>query len=112
MTYRNYRRDYSPGMGLGRWYRRGYGRGLRRYSPNCDWFPDRPRGWWAVPEFQSQIADPDYVPPPSGVTWGPYGKPENLEEINYEISLLEKDIERLKKAIINLNSLKESLDES
>jgi len=112
MAYRYNRRNYGPGMGRGGGYGRGYGRGVRRFSPNCDWFPDRPRGWWAIPEYQAQIDNPDYIPPPGGTPWTPYYKPNNLEEINYEISMLEKEIERLKKAIINLDSLKESLDES
>ena len=106
MAYRYYRRYYDPGMGMGRGrgYGRGYGVGRRWYSPNCDWYPDRPRGWWAMPDYTSQREGLDYGPP--------YIKPENIENINQEISLLEGEIERLKKAIINLQSLKESFDES
>ncbi len=102
MAFRYNRRNYGPGRGRG--FGQRYARGPRRFSPNCDWYPDRPRGWWTLPEYQQQIDNPDFVPP--------YGRPENLEEINYEISLLEKEIERLNKAIINLQSIKESLDES
>ena len=109
MAFR-YRRYYGPGRGRG--YGRGYARGPRGFSPYCDWYPDRPRGWWALPEYQSQIDNPEFIPPLRRASWPPYDQKMNLEEINYEISILEQEIERLNKAIINLQSLKESLDES
>ena len=111
MAYRYNRRYYGPGRGMGRGYSRGYGMGRRWYSPNCDWYPDRPRGWWAMQEYGPQRDGLEDIPPPAGGVWSPYSKPENLEDVNQEITLLESEIERLKKAIINLQSIKESLDE-
>lgn len=99
-----YRRNYyGPGYGRGRGGGLGMGRGLgagRRYaSPNCDFFPDRPRGWWAMPQYQTL--------PPKTATWNPNtGAPENVEAIDYEILMIEKQMEEMKKEIEQLKTLK------
>ena len=107
MVYRNRRNYYGPGYGPGQGYGRGYGRGSARgygpgrrwLSPNCDLYPDRPRGWLAIPEFDS---------PPEGAVYDTYGQPTNQDAIEYEISMIEKTIESLSKEIIKLKSLKEN----
>jgi hypothetical protein len=84
---------------LGRAYGRGLGAGRRFISPNCDFYPDRPRGWWAMPEYQT--------PPPKTATWNPNtGDPENIEAIDYEILMIEKQMEEMKKEIEQLKILK------
>ena len=89
---------YGPGPGYGAGYGRGFGPGRRWSSPYCDWYPDRPRGWWAMPE---------YTTPPEGAEYNTTtGYPSNQEAIDYEISMVEKTIEDLKKEIIRLKSLK------
>ncbi|GAG89073.1 unnamed protein product [marine sediment metagenome] len=99
---------YGPGRGRGRGYAdyggRGYGR--RFVSPNCDWFPDRPRGWWVMPEYQSQISEEGTYSPPVDARWDPTGKPLNEETVEYEISWIEKQIESLQKDIKLLQSMK------
>ena len=95
------------GRGYGRGPARGYGFGMRRFSPNCDWFPDRPRGWWAMPEFRSQVTDPNSLPPETA-NFDSFGRPINQDAIDYEISMVEKTIEDLQKEISRLKSLKES----
>ncbi len=97
--------SYGRGLGYGRG--RGYGGGGRRgYSPNCDWYPDLPRGWWAMPEYQSRLKDTGFVSPPESARWDPYGVPKSPEAIDYEISLLKKHIESLKEEIEYLESLR------
>jgi hypothetical protein len=98
---------YGRGLGYGRGGGRGYGLGGRRfYSPNCDWYPDLPRGWWAMPEYQSRLKDMDFAPPPESARWDTYGVPKSPEAINYEISLVKKQIESLKEEIEYLESLR------
>ena len=103
--YRRY--YYGPGYGMGRGYGRGmgrgYGRGIgagRRFtSPYCDFFPDRPRGWWAMPQYQT--------PPPQTAIWdNSTGEPQNIEAIDYEILMIEKQMEEMKKEIEQLKALK------
>ena len=111
--YRNRMYAYGPRYGRGYGYGRygpgpgfGPGRGRRFYSPNCDWFPDRPRGWWAMPDFQDP-EDIGWTAPPTGAKWDPYsGVPENKEAIEYEISRVEKEMEVLQKQIEYLKKLK------
>ena len=98
---------YGRGLGYGRGWGRGYGLGGRRfYSPYCDWYPELPRGWWAMPEYQSRLKDMDFVPPPDSARWDPYGTPKSPEAIDYEISLVKKQIESLKEEIEYLESLR------
>jgi hypothetical protein len=96
---------YGRGRGMGMGFGRGMGRGRRFYSPNCDFFPDRPRGWWAMPQYQNQA--PTYNPPPDTARWDSQtGEPKNIEAIDYEIVMLEKQMEEMKKEIEQLKSLK------
>ena len=102
---------YGPGYGRGRGYGLGYGRvmgmgrGRRFASPNCDFYPDRPRGWWAMPQFQN--VDTVYSPPPQGAVWdNTSGEPKNIEAIDYEVLMIEKQMEEMKKEIEQLKSLK------
>ena len=96
---------YGRGFG-GRGWGYGPGVGRRRFaSPYCDWYPDRPRGWWAMPEYQGDLQGSGYVVPPAGARWDPYGKPDNKEAIDHEISLLQREIEVLQKEIEHLKSL-------
>ncbi len=103
-----YGSGYGPGYGRGRGYAayggRGYGR--RFVSPNCDWFPDRPRGWWVNPEYQSQISEEGIYSPPVDARWDVAGKPLNAETIEYEISWIEKQVESFQKDIEYLKSIK------
>ena len=102
--YRRYRTYYyGPGYGRGRGFGlgmgRGYGSGRRFSSPNCDFFPDRPRGWWAMPQYQ--------ISPPQGAVWDDTtGEPKNIEAIDFEIQNLEKEMEELRKEIEHLKTLK------
>ncbi|TFG21451.1 MAG: hypothetical protein EU530_00415 [Promethearchaeota archaeon] len=94
---------YGPGYGRGRGMGRGYGRGMgpgRQFaSPNCDFYPDRPRGWWTMPQFQNA--------PPKEAIWDSFtGDPQNIEAIDYEIVMIEKQMEEMKKEIEQLKSLK------
>jgi hypothetical protein len=96
-----YGRGYGAGMGRGM----GLGRGRRFASPNCDFFPDRPRGWWTMPQFQN--ADAKFTFPPQTAAWdSTTGKPKNNEAIDYEILMIEKQMEEMKKEIEQLKSLK------
>ena len=112
--YRFRRYAYGPRFGRGMGYARygpgpgfGPGRGRRAYSPYCDWYPDLPRGWWGMPEYQERLGDIGWIAPPSGARWDPYsGDPENTEAIDYEISLIEKQIEGLNKEIEHLKKIK------
>ena len=99
---RFFRRGYGPGYGYGSGYGAGFGR--RRFDgPICDWFPDRPRGWWAMPEYQAELEATGMGAPPAGATWDPYdGKPVSKEAVEYEISLIQKHIEALQKEIEEL----------
>ena len=103
--FRGRRRDYGARYGRGRGYGAGYGPGWgpgRRFSsPYCDYYPDRPRGWWATPEYEGA----GFVAPPTGARWDPYGKPETPEAIEHEISLVQKQIEALQKEIELLKGL-------
>ena len=118
MVYRNRRNYYGPGYGPGQGYGRGYGRGPARcygsgrrcLIPNCDWYPDQPRGWWAMPGYVSQGSDTNVSPPPEGAVYDTYGRPTNEDAIEYEISMIEKTIEDLHKEISKLKSIKESSD--
>ena len=115
MTYVPRRYYGGPGFGRGRGYGRGYwgygrGYGRRFISPNCDWFPDLPRGWWAMPEYQSKLEEIGYPVPPSAAVWDRYGRPTIPEAIDHEISMIEKEIVFLKKEIDRLRSLKETED--
>ncbi len=118
--YRNRRYAYGPRYGRGVGYGRGAGRygpgqgfgpggGRRFYSPNCDFYPDRPRGWWAMganPEYPEDIG---WTAPPAGARWDPYsGVPENQEAIDYEISRVEKELESLEKEKEYLKKLKKT----
>ena len=114
--YRNRNYGYGPrygrGLGYGRYGPAGYGfgpgRGRRFASPNCDWYPDRPRGWWAMPEFRDP-EDIGWTAPPAEAKWDPYsGVPENSEAIDYEISRVEKEIEVLHKQIEYLKKLRKA----
>lgn len=113
-TYRNrqyaYGSGYGPGYGPGRGYGRGPARGYgRRWaSPNCDWYPDRPRGWWAMPGYSSQFPDPTITPPPEGAIYDTFGRPSNQDALDYEISMTEKTIKDLQKEIVKLKSVKKS----
>lgn len=90
-------RGYSRGMGRG--FGRGMGPGRRFASPNCDFYPDRPRGWWAMSQYQTT--------PPKEATWDSVtGDPQNLEAIDYEIVMIEKQMEEMKKEIEQLKALK------
>ena len=104
----------GPGMGRGRfYYGGGYGRGgygRRYYSPYCDWYPDLPRGWWAMPEYQERIRELGWVNPPAAARWDPYGKPSNPEAVEHEISMLQKQIEALQDEINYLKDLKLAKD--
>ncbi|MHA1200194.1 MAG: hypothetical protein ACTSQF_12785 [Candidatus Heimdallarchaeaceae archaeon] len=103
--FRGRRRDYGTRYGRGRGYGAGYGPGWgpgRRFSsPYCDYYPDRPRGWWAMPEYEGA----GFVAPPAGARWDPYGKPETPEAIEHEISLIQSQVEALQKEIVQLKSL-------
>lgn len=62
-----------------RQFGRGNGQGKRRRrfhnsSPNCDFHPDKPRGWWKMPQYKSEAE-------------------KTLQE---EIDTLEKELEKLK----------------
>ncbi len=105
--FRNRNLLFTGGIGRVRGYKGGVGRGLgrgmgagRRFSsPNCDFFPDRPRGWWAMPQYQT--------PPPKDAVWDPTtGEPRNIEAIDYEILMIEKQMNEMKKEIEQLKSLK------
>ncbi|MBN2154854.1 MAG: hypothetical protein JW776_02265 [Candidatus Lokiarchaeota archaeon] len=112
--YRNRTYWYGPGYGRGRGFGlglgfgRGAGRGRRFYSPNCDFYPDRPRGWWAMPQYQNMsLGNPVYGTPPQDAVWDNVtGEPKNIEAIDYEILLIEKQMEEMKKEIEQLKSLK------
>ncbi len=116
--YRSRRNTYGPryGSGYGRGYGRGPGgfgpgpgRGRRFYSPNCDWYPDRPRGWWASPEYQEQSEDIGWTAPPLGARWDPYsGAPENTEAIEHEVAMIQKQIESLQKELSRLKNIGKS----
>ena len=113
-TYRNRQYAYGPGYGPGAGYgygrgpARGYGRGRRWASPNCDWYPDRPRGWWAMPGYSSQFPDPTITPPPEGAIYDTFGRPSNPDALDYEISMIENTIKDLQKEIVKLKSVKKS----
>ena len=112
--FMRYGQGYGQGYGRGRGYADYGGRGWRNYqgygrrfvSPNCDWFPDRPRGQWTMPEYQSQISEEGIYSPPVDARWDPTGKPLNAETIEYEISWIEKQVESLQKDIEYLKSIK------
>ena len=102
--FRGRRRVNGPRYGKGRGYGRGYGSrgyGYRSCGPNCDWYPDRPRGWWTMPEYEGA----GFTAPPAGAKWDPYGKPETPEAIEYEISLIQRQVEALQKEIEQLKLL-------
>ncbi|MHA1352146.1 MAG: hypothetical protein ACTSPP_05085 [Candidatus Heimdallarchaeaceae archaeon] len=48
--------------------------------------------------------------PPTNAQWDPYGKPSNEDAIDYEISLIEKQIEYLQKEISLLEEEKQKLN--
>lgn len=116
--YRNRRYANGPRYGRGVGYGRGYGgygpgqgygpgRGRRFSSPNCDYYPDRPRGWWAMPDSQGLPGEIGWTAPPTGARWDPYsGTPDNQEAIDYDISRVEKEIESLQKEIEYLKKIK------
>ncbi|MHA1304612.1 MAG: hypothetical protein ACTSQE_05940 [Candidatus Heimdallarchaeaceae archaeon] len=120
MAYRNWRYGYGPGYGRGMGYARGFGRGWGRgygvgyrrrwVSPNCDFFPDLPRGWWAMPQYQDRLNELGFAAPPSAARWDPYGAPKTTEPIDYEISLIEQQIDNLQKEIELLEKEKEKLN--
>ena len=94
-----YGRGRGYGLGMGRGLGRGLGTGRRFASPNCDFYPDRPRGWWAMPQYQTQ--------PPQDAVWDTItGDPKNIEAIDYEILMIEKQMEEMKKEIEQLKALK------
>ncbi len=95
-----YGRGYG-GRGYGRGWGAGYGPGRRFSSPNCDYYPDRPRGWWGMPEYEGT----SFVAPPAGASWDPYGMPETPEAIAHEISTIQKQMEALQKEIERLKAL-------
>jgi hypothetical protein len=99
-------RRFARGPGIGRRFYRGAGYGRRYYSPNCDWYPDLPRGWWAMPEYQDNAREAGWVAPPTAARWDPYGKPNNPEAVEHEISLIQKQIEALQDEIEYLKDLK------
>ena len=93
-----YGRGRGNGRGIGRGMGRGMGSGRRFVSPNCDFYPDRPRGWWALPQYQT---------PPQEAVWDiNTGDPKNIEAIDYEVLMIEKQMEEMKKEIEQLKSLK------
>ncbi|MHA1452107.1 MAG: hypothetical protein ACTSRD_04525 [Promethearchaeota archaeon] len=93
-----YRTGRGYGRGMGGGYGRGMGPGRRFASPNCDFYPDRPRGWWAIPQYQA---------PPQEAVWDTNtGDPKNIEAIDYEILMIEKQMEEMKKEIEQLKSIK------
>ncbi len=94
-----YGRGQGYGQGMGRGFGRGLGPGRRFSSPNCDFFPDRPRGWWTMPQYQEPV--------PKNAIWNnKSGEPQNNEAITYEIQMIEKEMEEMKKEIEHLKSLK------
>lgn len=100
-----YGRGRGYGQGMGRGFGRGMGPGRRFTSPNCDFYPNRPRGWWIMPHYQQ--VDKTYSPPPQEATWdSDTGEPKNIEAIDYEILMIEKQMEEMKKEIEQLKSLK------
>ena len=109
MGFRQRRFAQGPGIGRGRFYQRG-GFGRRYYSPNCDWHPDLPRGWWAMPEYQDRVRDAGWVAPPATARWDPYGKPNNPEAVEHEISLIQKQVKALQDEIEYLKDLKLAKD--
>ena len=96
---RGYGVGYSPGRGV------GFGPRRRFVSPFCDYYPDRPRGWWVMPEYQGEVQRAGFVAPPAEAVWDPTGKPENPEAVEYEISIIQKQMELLQEEIKNLKAL-------
>ncbi len=109
MGFRHRRFERGPNIGRRRFFS-GYGYKRRYYSPNCDWYPDLPRGWWAMPEYQERVRELGVVAPPAAARWDSYGKPSNPEAIEHEISIIQKQIEALQDEIQYLKDLKFTKD--
>ena len=113
-------RRYRPSTGRGREtyygggvrgdydYSRGFPRRRRFYSPYCDRYPNLPRGWWALPEYQSKLQELGYKSPGETERWDYYGAPKTPEAIEHEIFIIEKQIEELKEEMDYLRSLKKA----
>lgn len=107
MGYWRGRPRYGRGWGYGPGT--GYGRELGNQYPYCRWNPALPRRWWAMPQYQHLIDEYGFNVPPAAATWDPTtGRPESSEAIDYEISMIKKQIEYLQDELNRLSDIKKS----